>query len=191
MKSMDEQHAIRRTKRGDPSALGWLVERYQLKALRAAYLITCERRSAEDAVQDVFLDLPELLRSFDTSRPFEPWVMRVVVNRCLRLLARDKRLVDPPADHANEEWLAQWAETASSPESVLQQRELEQDLWRHMQALSADQRAALVARYYLQMSEEEMADLAQVPAGTIKWRLSKGRARLRRLFGEDPRKDLK
>ena len=188
---MDEQHAIRQTKRGDPSALGWLVARYQLKALRAAYLITCERRSAEDAVQDVFLDLPDLLRRFDNCRPLEPWLMRVVVNRALRLLSRDKRLVDPPADLAGEEWIEQWTESASSPESLLQQRELEQDLWRHMQALSAEQRAALVARYYLQMSEEEMASLAQVPAGTIKWRLSKARARLRQLFGDDPRKDLK
>ena len=188
---MDEQHAIRQTKRGDPSALGWLVARYQLKALRAAYLITCERRSAEDAVQDVFLDLPDLLRRFDNCRPLEPWLMRVVVNRALRLLSRDKRLVDPPDNLAGEEWLAQWAESASSPESVVQQHELEQDLWHHMQALSAEQRAALVARYYLQMSEEEMADLAHVPAGTIKWRLSKARARLRRLFGDDPRKDLK
>ena len=188
---MDEQHAIQQTKRGDPSALSWLVARYQLKALRAAYLITCERRSAEDAVQDVFLDLPDLLRSFDNHRPLEPWLMRVVVNRALRLLSRDKRLVDPPADLTGEEWLEQWTESASSPESLLQQRELEQDLWRHMQALSAEQRAALVARYYLQMSEEEMASLAQVPAGTIKWRLSKARARLRQLFGDDPRKDLK
>jgi RNA polymerase sigma-70 factor (ECF subfamily) len=188
---MDEQHAIRQTKRGDPSALGWLVARYQLKALRAAYLITCERRSAEDAVQDVFLDLPDLLRSFDNQRPLEPWLMRVVVNRALRLLSRDKRLVDPPDNFASEEWLAQWAESAASPESVLQQHELEQDLWRHLQTLSAEQRAALVARYYLQMSEEKMADLAQVPAGTIKWRLSNARARLRRLFGDDPRKDLK
>ena len=78
-----------------------------------------------------------------------------------------------------------------APESVVQQRELEDELWRQMQKLSAEQRAALVARYYLQMSESEMAGLAQVPAGTIKWRLSKARARLRQLFGDDPRKDLK
>ncbi len=188
---MEEQHAIRRTKRGDPTALAWLVERYQLKALRAAYLVTCERRSAEDAVQDVFLDLPELLRSFDASRPFEPWVMRVVVNRCLRLLARDKRVIHLPDARESEEWAAQWEDATSNPESAAQQRELEEELWRQMQKLSAEQRAALVARYYLQMSEAEMASLAQVPAGTIKWRLSKGRARLRRLFGSDPRKDLK
>ena len=61
---MDEQYAIQQTKRGDPSALAWLVERYQLKSLRTAYLITNTHNSAEDVVQDVFLDLPELLKSW-------------------------------------------------------------------------------------------------------------------------------
>jgi RNA polymerase sigma-70 factor (ECF subfamily) len=188
---MDEQHAIQRTKQGDPSALTWLVERYQLKALRTAYLITCDHSHAEDAVQDVFLDLPELLRSFDARRPLEPWLMRVVVNRTLRLLARDKHLIHLPDARESEEWTAQWTDDVSTPESAVQQRELEDELWQQMQKLSAEQRAALVARYYLQMSEAEMASLADVPAGTIKWRLSKARARLRQLFGDDPRKEMK
>jgi RNA polymerase sigma-70 factor (ECF subfamily) len=188
---MDEQHAIQRTKQGNSSALAWLVERYQLKALRTAYLITQERSRAEDAVQDVFLDLPELLKSFDTSRPLEPWLMRVVINRTLRLISRDSRLVHLPDAHESEEWTAQWVDTTADPESVVQQRELEDELWRQMQKLSVEQRAAIVARYYLQLSEEEIASLTDVPAGTIKWRLSKARSRLRLLFGDDPRKDLR
>jgi RNA polymerase sigma-70 factor (ECF subfamily) len=188
---MDEQQAIQQTKQGDPSALAWLVGRYQLKALRAAYLITHRHNSAEDVVQDVFLDLPDLLRSFDNNRPLEPWLMRVVVNRTLRLLSRDNRLVYLPDAHESEEWAAQWTDSTSNPESAVQQRELEDELWRQMQKLSVEQRAALVARYYLQMSEKEIASLADVPAGTIKWRLSRGRARLRQLFGDDPRKDVK
>jgi RNA polymerase sigma-70 factor (ECF subfamily) len=188
---MDEQQAIQQTKKDDPSALTWLVERYQLKALRTAYLITRKRDSAEDVVQDVFLDLPDLLRSFDNNRPFEPWLMRVVVNHTLRLLSRDNRLVSLPDAHESEEWAAQWTDSTPNPESAVQQRELEDELWQQMRKLSVEQRAALVARYYLQMSEKEMASLADVPAGTIKWRLSRARARLRQLFGDDPRKDVK
>jgi len=188
---MDEQYAIQQTKRGDPSALAWLVERYQLKSLRTAYLITHTHNSAEDVVQDVFLDLPELLKSFDTNRPLEPWLMKVVVNRTLRLLSKDKHLEHLPDIHESEEWFTQWADTTSNPETEVQQRELEEELWLQMQKLSVEQRAVLIGRYYLQMSEKEMASLADVPAGTIKWRLSKARARLRKLFGDDPRKDMK
>ncbi|MDK2982072.1 MAG: hypothetical protein PWQ55_2419 [Chloroflexota bacterium] len=188
---MDEQQAIQQTKKGDPAALSWLVERYQLKMLRTAFLITHKRNSAEDVVQDVFLDLPDLLRSFDNTRPLEPWLMRVVVNRTLRLLSRDNRFINLPDAHESEEWAAQWIDSASNPEMAMQKRELEDELWLQMQKLSLEQRAALVARYYLQMSEKEMASLADVPAGTIKWRLSRARARLRHLFGEDPRKDVK
>jgi RNA polymerase sigma-70 factor (ECF subfamily) len=187
---MDEQQAIQRIKRGDPAALTWLVERYQVKALRTAYLIAHERRSAEDAVQDVFLDLPELLGSFDSSRPLDPWLMRVVVNRTLRLIHGETRLVQMPDPSETQGWAAQWTATTPLPESAAQQRELEEELWQQMQKLSPEQRAAIVMRYYLQFSEQEMARLADVPAGTIKWRLSSARARLRQLFGADPRKEL-
>lgn len=187
---MDEQQAIQRTKKGDPAALTWLVERYQVQALRTAYLICRERRSAEDAVQEVFLDLPELLGSFDSTRPLAPWLMRVVVNRTLRLLRGETRLVQMPDPGEALAWADQWSAATPAPESAAQQRELEEELWQQMQKLSPEQRAVIVMRYYLQFSEQEMARLADVPTGTIKWRLSSARARLRQLFGADPRKEL-
>jgi RNA polymerase sigma-70 factor, ECF subfamily len=187
---MDEKQAIQRILKNDPGAFAWAVETYQLKALRAAYLITRDRHSAEDVVQDVFLDLPELLQSFDSERPLEPWLMRVVVNRTLRSLARDRRLEQWPDVNEAETLTTRWIESQPTPETAAEQRELEENLWAQMQALSPEQRAAIVMRYYLQLSEQEMAALADVPAGTIKWRLSSARKKLRALLGTDPRKDV-
>ena len=77
----------------------------------------------------MFLDLPDLLRSFDNNRPLEPWLMRVVVNRTLRQESRENRLLDLQDVHESEEWAAHWADSTSNPESAIQQRELEDELW--------------------------------------------------------------
>ena len=80
---MDDDQAIRRMKRGDIGGLESLVTRYQLKAVRAAFLITHDEPMAEDVVQDVFVRVFQRIRGFDESRPFEPYLMRSVVNAAL------------------------------------------------------------------------------------------------------------
>ena len=186
---MDENQAIQNIKQHNLRGLTWLVEQYQVKAVRAAYLICRERAQAEDVVQDAFLDLPDLIQSFDLGRPFEPWFMRVVVNRTLRALSHQRRLVALPEQEETDTWLETWIGSPPGPENQLQQTELEALIWAKMQLLNPKQRAAVVMRYYLQMSEQEMAELAAVPAGTIKWRLSAARRQLRNSLGADPRKE--
>jgi RNA polymerase sigma-70 factor (ECF subfamily) len=186
---MDEKTAIQLTLKGNPTALEWLVEHNQLKAVRAAYLITGDHFSAEDVVQEAFLDLPDLMRTFDANRPFEPWFLRVIVHRALRALTRERKWVQFPDLSEMDRIVSRWTNDQFSPETALQQRELETRMWNEMKKLSPEQRAAIVMRYYLGMSEEEMALAASVPAGTIKWRLSAARRQLRQLFQEDPRKD--
>ncbi|MBU4225438.1 MAG: hypothetical protein KKC71_06415 [Chloroflexi bacterium] len=69
---MDESQAIQRLKRGDIGGLEFLVHRYQLKAVRTAYLITRDPQTAEDVVQDTFLQSYRSIARFDGTRPFEP-----------------------------------------------------------------------------------------------------------------------
>ena len=80
---------------------------------------------------------------------------------------------------------------APGPEDRLQQAELEGHIWQQMQQLPPQQRVVIVMRYYLEMSEAEMAEVADVPKGTIKWRLNTARARLQKLLSPDPQKEGK
>jgi RNA polymerase sigma-70 factor, ECF subfamily len=186
---MDEKQAIHNLKQHDLTALTWLVDHTQVKALRTVYLITQERRQAEDIVQETYLDLPDLIRSFDETRPFEPWFMRVLVHRALRTASHHKQFTEFPDWDETDCWLDSRVTDPAGPEDRMHQTELQELIWSKMQQLSSEQRAAVVMRYYLQMSEQEMASLSTVPAGTIKWRLSAARSRLRKLFVSDPRKD--
>lgn len=76
----DEFEAIKRLKQGDISGLEFLVSQYQVRAVRAAYLITRDSALAEDVAQDCFVRVYHSIHGFDSSRPFEPWFMRSVVN---------------------------------------------------------------------------------------------------------------
>lgn len=80
---MDEIAAFRRMKAGDFGGLEGLMERYQVKAARAAFLITHDKARAEDVVQEVFVRLFQHTNRFDETHPFEPDLMRSAVNSAL------------------------------------------------------------------------------------------------------------
>ena len=93
---MDEAEAIVRLKQGDIGGLEALVQRYQLPALRAAYLITHDRSLAEDVAQAAFLRAYERIDQFDVERPFGPWFLRSVVNDEVKVARRRGRAVASP-----------------------------------------------------------------------------------------------
>jgi len=69
---MDDQTAITRIKQGELNGLESLVERYQARAVQAAYLIVFDQALAEDIAQTAFVKVAEWIRQFDDTRPFEP-----------------------------------------------------------------------------------------------------------------------
>jgi RNA polymerase sigma-70 factor (ECF subfamily) len=180
---MDEQEAIRRLKNGDSGGLEYLVHAFQVRAIRTAYLVTGDRGLAEEVVQETFLRAYRSIRTFDPERPFEPWFLRSVVNAALRLMGRTRRevpLEDPDAEQAFHRVAAQW----ESPQAQVEAAETEREIQQALERLSPRQRAVIVQRYYLGMSEAEMASASGAAAGTIKWLLNAARARLRGVMAE-------
>jgi RNA polymerase sigma-70 factor (ECF subfamily) len=174
---MDEQTAIQRLKQGDIGGLEYLVYRYQVKAVRTAYLITRDLGLAEDVVQDTFLHVYRSIRGFDTSRPFEPWFLRSVLNASIKLLKKTERQVQF-GNEMDDPVLVDLALRVDSVETQVEFSEVQGQIWDVMQKLSPRQRAVIVQRYYLEMSEAEMAKGSGTAAGTIKWLLNAARKRL-------------
>lgn len=184
---MDEQQAIQRLKNGDISGLEFMVARYQVKAVRTAFLITRDPNMAEDIVQDSFIQAFRAMRGFDATRPFEPWFLRSVVNASVKTIQRSARQVQF-GEEAGETVLAELAARVESVESQVESSVVQSQLWDAMQKLSPRQRAVIVQRYFLEMSEAEMAKDAGSAAGTIKWLLNAARKRLRGLLGDAHRR---
>jgi RNA polymerase sigma-70 factor, ECF subfamily len=178
-KFMDDLEAIRRLKRGDIGGLEILVSRHQRKAIYVAVLIVGNEQTAEDITQDTFLKIFKHIEKFDETRPFEPYLMRSVVHA-----ARDaaQKTSKWQSLDEGEETIEHLIAHAESVESQVEQKQLEAEIFVALFKLSPRQRAVIVQRYYLGLSEKEMSEEMDVAPGTIKWMLNAARARLRDLL---------
>src|SRR5512136_161338 len=113
---MEENQAIARLKQGDLSGLEELVQRYQVRAVQAAYLVVRDRSLAEDVVQAAFIRASEKIGQFDEQRPFGPWFLRSVIHAAIKAAGRRERLV--PLDGDTDGDLPALAERLASPEPL-------------------------------------------------------------------------
>jgi len=180
---MEDLQAIRRLKSGDIGGLECLIAHYQGKALRTAFLITHDEPLAEDVVQDVFVRFYQHAESFDEARPFEPYFMRSVVNAALNCIEREKR--GRSFTDADTSELEDLLEEAASVEEQVEFNTLKWQIAEALADLPPRQRAVIVQRYYLEMSEKEMSEALDSPPGTVKWLLNAARTRLRALLGSE------
>ena len=183
---MDDQQAIRFMKKGDIGGLEVLVVRYQVKAIYTAFLITRNEQLAEDIVQETFLQIYRRIQRFDEKRPFEPYLLRSVVNAAINYIERDAHCMplenEQDLSHTND-ILAQ----AGKTEDEVEYKQLKAEIYQALEKLSPRQRMVIVQRYYLEMSEKEMSETLSVAPGTIKWLLNSARQRLQHLLVSDRR----
>lgn len=185
---MDERDAVERLRRGDIGGLEALVRRYYLRAGRTAYLIVRDHALAEDVAQDAFVRAFERIGQYDAERPFAPWFMRIVVNGAVEA-ARGRERTSSYDDGEVGALMVRFADPAPGPHELAERAEQREGVWTAMEKLPPRQRAAVVQRYYLDMSETEMSEASGSPPGTIKSRLHAARRRLRRLLYAQARED--
>ena len=187
----EDRNAISRIKQGDISALDVLVKRYQVQAVHAAYAIVYDRALAEDLAQTAFVKVAERIHQFDEERPFAPWFFRIVVNDAIKAARKQKIIVSlDKASDAPTRQLAKWLiEPNIRPEQMLEQQEMRQNILKAIQSLSPEQRAVVVMRYFLEMSEADMVIKMDRPLSTVKWWLREARNRLRSLISSSSMED--
>lgn len=172
--------AITRLKQGNIAGLAALVQKYQVEAVHTALLIIRDRDLAEDIAQEAFLQAYRKISQFDDRRPFSPWFFRIVINTALKAANRQKReisLEEPEDGNFLAEWLI---DPGRGPEALVETAELRETVWRALEQLTPDQRAAVVLRYFLDKNESEMIQDLNRPLTTIKWWLYAARQRLRK-----------
>jgi len=177
---VQEREAIVRLKRGDISGLDHLVREHQVQALRTAMLITRDKALAEDVVQNTFIRVYQKIEQFDESRPFAPWFMRSIANASVQASKKTQRnlsLSEEISDGITFEDLL--TDNDNKPDEQLEEKERQELIKSALDKLTPEQRATVVMRYFLDMSEQDMSIALDTPKGTIKWRLHESRKRLR------------
>ena len=183
---MDDRIAISRIKQGDLSGLEILVHRYQVRAVHAAYLILYDRVLAEDIAQTAFVKVAEHIHQFDEQRTFGPWFFRIVVNDALKAAKRQRRSVslDEPSKLSTLKLAAWLTDPTPAPGQLVEEQEMRQQILRAVESLTPEQRAVVVMRYFLDMSEADMSNQLKRPLSTIKWWLRDARKHLRHLIDD-------
>ena len=181
-----QAEAIAQLKRGNVHGLDALVELHQLRAVRTAYLIVGNRPAAEDVVADAFVSVYEHIGQYDERRPFAPWFFRIVVNGALKQLRKSRKLVSLNSIEGEIEWMS---DTAPQPDAFAALRESRAAVMAAVRALSDQQRAVVVLRFYLDMDERETAAALNIPLGTVKWRMFSAKQKLKKWLS-DPKSKL-
>ncbi|HUZ02530.1 MAG TPA: sigma-70 family RNA polymerase sigma factor [Thermomicrobiaceae bacterium] len=179
--SADEGEAIARLRRGDVDGPAALVARYQTEATRVAQLITRDRALAEDVVQSAFVRVYGRIEQFDASRPFAPWFFRMVSRDAVKAAQRASRQVPLSVCPAGSA-LEQVRDEAPGPEELLATLEQVDSVAAALAQLSPAERAVIVLRYYVGLTDREVALRLGSPPGTVRWRLHRARRRLSRLL---------
>ena len=156
----DERASVRAAQRGSASGIEALFRLHWPKAYRAAYLVVHDSAAAEDIAQEAFLAALRNLDRFDRSRPFGPWLHRIVVNRAIDW-SRARQLRAETA----------LGETLAAPEPAAP---LDSSLLGALAALPPDHRAVIVLRHLLEYTPGEIAKLLGLPRGTVNSRLRRG-----------------
>jgi len=125
--------------------------------------------------------MPATIKGFDEARPFGPWFSKVVVNDAVKAASRRERTISFYEGDA-EELISRMADPARGPQESAEESETRRRVWRALEQLPPAQRAVIVQRYYLDMTEAEMAGSAASPRGTIKSRLNTARKNLSKLL---------
>src|SRR6478672_10701509 len=138
---VDERTAIAQLKRGEIRGLDALMLIYQVRAVRAAYVITHDLPLAEDIVQSAFIRAYERIEQFDETRPFGPWFLRSVVNSAATAAGQRGRFVSlAPARDADDAVDAAAdanavVGTEAAPETLILQAETRAELWQALESL--------------------------------------------------------
>ena len=166
---------------GDKAAFAELIEAHQIAALRLAWLLTGSVADAEDAVQNAFVKAFYALDRFRTGAPVRPWLLRIVTNEARegrRSATRRARL----AMRLAEQQPAGGA--APSPQAAAFADDDRRRVLAAVEQLSERDRSVIVCRYFLDLSEQETAEVLRLRRGTVKSRSSRALGRLRALLEE-------
>ena len=177
---MDEKAVIAAAQKGDVQAFNRLVLEYQSIAYNIAYRILENSDGAADACQDAFLSAFKNIRRL-RGDSFKAWLLRIVTNACYDQLRRQKRRPTDSLDDIldNPDHNPVVTDPAPQPEQQAMRRELEETIMTGIQTLPHDQRITLVLADIQGFSYQEVADFTGTSLGTVKSRLSRGRAKLR------------
>jgi RNA polymerase sigma-70 factor (ECF subfamily) len=177
LRDVAEAALAARARTGDRVAFGELVDRYAEQARRVARAVLQDPDDADDAAQDAFLSALVKLEQYDASRPFGPWLMRIVANAATD---RRRRRAVRRVETLDEGLVA----GGQRPDAVAEREALAERLRQALAELPERRRVAVVLFDVEGYSHAEIGEILGMPEGTVRSEVFHARRRLRTLLAD-------
>src|SRR5882724_6050530 len=181
----DEQAMVRARTAADLHAFGLLVDRWRKRIYNLCFRMTGSSHTAEDLTQEVFVKIFDRRQVYDPTKRFSTWLWRIALNLCYDELRRVQRRHELSLDDdATREGQVVRLEVIDSatPRAQLQQREEAELVRAALCELPEIYRTVLVLRHYEDLKLREIAQVLEIPDGTVNSRMAEGLARLTELL---------
>lgn len=185
--SLRERLLIRRLRERDEKAFREVVDEYGDRVFNLTYRMLGNREEAEDLAQEVFIAVFKHIDSFRGDSKFSTWLYRITANHCKNRIKYLSRRHDRNRSEYDETYAQHGVESgltaptqAPQPDTHLEGRQLERLMQECLAELDEDHRIVIVLRDIEELSYEEICEVTNVPDGTVKSRLHRARAALRK-----------
>jgi len=168
-----EAQWIVRARQGDQTAFSQLVTAYQKPVFNVCYRMLGNASDAEDAAQEAFIRAYLKLDSYDDARKFSSWLFAIATYYCIDRLRKQRMKVVSWDDLPPWSWVP--AKKSEQPESVLLEDETTRELHALLNTLPPDYRAAVVLKYWHDMSYDDIAQTLDTTVSAIKSKLFRAR----------------
>jgi len=182
----DDRELVRRSCSGNEAAFTSLVGRYAASLVNLAFRILRDHDEAQDVSQESFIKAHDALARYDPAYPFRVWLFRIAHNTAIDHLRRRRGgmvSLDAPRRVGDAE--VEWElvdESTPAPDAGAAGRDRTERLDRAIARLPPSLRAAIVLRHVEDLTYDEIATALNVPLGTVKIRIHRGREALARLL---------
>lgn len=174
---------IKQVLKGDQNAFADIVNLYQHKLYQICYRMLGNKQEAEDIAQEAFVRAYTNLHTFDQKRKFSTWLFRIATNLCIDRIRKKKPDYYLDAEVAGTEGLDMYSQIAADeqlPEEQLEQLEMQERIQYEISRLPEKYRSVIVLKYIEELSLQEIGEILDMPLGTVKTRIHRGREALRK-----------
>jgi RNA polymerase sigma-70 factor (ECF subfamily) len=172
---------IRQAMTGDKVSFGKLVFRYKQHIVNIAFGIIGNPHDAEEIAQEAFLKAYLSIHQLTTEAAFYRWLVRITTN-----LSIDKKNVNAKQTTQSVEEVGVFLDALQyMPESILEQKENQQLILNGLEQLTVEQRTVIVLRELQGFTYEEIADILDIPLGTVKSRINTARLHFRNILSKE------
>ena len=186
---MPEIDIIKRCKQGDRDAFNELVTEYQSRVVNIAYGMLSDSDDALDAAQEVFIRVYRGIGEFREKSSFTTWLYRITSNVCADMLRKRQKSgrvisIDQGNEDSGVEMVMNVRDTAPTPEESVEITEQHKAVREAMAEIKDEYREVLTLFDVQEMSYKDVSEILKVPEGTVKSRLNRARAALKKILSE-------